>query len=200
MISQGIVPKWQTICNAEGQLPGIQLMIDNPEGADVFFSAMQQRLDRLEPGNPFFLTFVCSRTNPLTGQPEQVSPVMRVFRHPSDGSLILLFTSEVPTNNSSLGRLAFGSFEGGTELTTYLKFLALSSDATQGVFVEPTRRGGTPAKALESIDMRAFIEQYPPRDFSGGEATSDRKILLAAAQSLGLQRIRKEEAKNVELL
>ena len=202
MMEDGVVPKWVTICNTEGTLPGKRVKIDSPEATDVFFNALQQHADQLEPGNPFFVTFVRSRISPLTGQSEQFSPVLRIIRHPTRNMLMVLSTANlpVPAQMRALQRLSFSGYRNGTELAKFLKFLLLSSEASEALFIRPTRGRGTPAEGLESIEMNAFIGQYPPRDFGGNLPASDKKILLSAAQSLGLERIRKQDAKNIDLL
>ncbi|MBO9494730.1 hypothetical protein J7438_11585 [Thalassotalea sp. G20_0] len=207
MMARGVVPKWQKICQKEGYLCGRQMDIDKPEGAHVFFTAMQQHLDQLEPDHPFFVTFACLRQNPVTGYPEPVSPVVRIFRHqpePTESTkpgLIFLFTFSEQLSSRFLGRLGFGSFASGTQLVKYLQFLMLTNGATQAIFVRPTLDGESDAEGLDSIDVKAFVQQYPPRDFGEGiPSKNDRGILLAAARSLGLQRIRKEDAEKVVLL
>lgn len=202
MMEDGVVPKWVTICNTEGTLPGKRVKIDSPEATDVFFNALQQHADQLEPGNPFFVTFVRSRISPLTGQSEQFSPVLRIIRHPTRNMLMVLSTANlpVPSDMRALQRLSFSGFRNGTELAKFLKFLLLSSEASEALFIRPTRGRGAPAEGLESIEMNPFIGQYPPRDFGGNLPASARKILLSAAQSLGLERIRKQDAKNIDLL
>ena len=199
---QGMVPKWTQICNRVGDIPGKQIEIKNLDDTDAFFTAFEQHLDGLEPEYPFFTSFVCSRHDPVTGQQQEVSPVVRIFRHPTGNSLILLMTSVEPSvENPALGRLIFGSFEDGTHLVKYLKFLILVSEATQAVFVRPTKRGEDDAVGLDKIDVKGFIEKYPPKDMGGGQtAKSGKKILFFVAQSLGLKRIRKEDAKRIALL
>lgn len=207
IMALGVVPKWQKICEKKGYLCGKQMNIDKPDGAHGFFTAMQQHLDQLEPEHPFFVTFACLRQNPVTGCPEPVSPVVRIFRHPTEPTkptepgLIFLFSFGEQLSSRFLGRLGFGSFASGTRLVKYLKFLMLTNGATQAIFVRPTKKGESDAEGLDNIDVKAFVQQYPPRDFGEGvPAKNDRGILLAAAQSLGLQRIRKEDAEKVVLL
>lgn len=199
MMIEGAVPKWVTICNAKETLPGKGANITNPAPAGAFFRDLQHHLDELEEDQPFFITFASRRTNEA-GEPELVSPVMRVFRYPGQHSLILLHSTNQPIYDRPLCRLFYSSFENGTDLVKHLKFLMLSSNPDMAAFVRPTKSGQTPAKGLDSLDMKAFIQRYPPCDFGGAEATSDRKILLAAAQSLGLERIHKDDAKAVKLL
>lgn len=201
MMDVGVVPRWQQMCDKEDHLCGKQMNIDKSGGARAFFTAMQQHLDQLAPEHRFFVTFACSRQNPVTGCPEPVSPVVRIFRHPTEPRLIFLFTIGEPVPSRALGRLVYWSFASGTQLVKYLQFLMLVSEATQAIFVHPTKKGESDAEGLDKIDVKAFVQQYPPRDFGLGDPSkNNRRILLYAAQSLGLQRIRKEDAEKVTLL
>ncbi|WP_257293327.1 hypothetical protein [Endozoicomonas sp. YOMI1] len=201
MMDVGVVPGWQELCAEEDHLCGKQMNIDKSDDARAFFTAMQQHLDQLAPEHQFFVTFACSRQNPVTGCPEPVSPVVRIFRHPTEPRLIFLFTVGEPVPSRALGRLVYGSFASGTQLVKYLQFLMLVSEATQAIFVRPTKKGESDAEGLDKIDVKAFVQQYPPRDFGLGDPSkNNRRILLYAARSLGLQRIRKEDAEKVTLL
>ncbi|WP_257267097.1 hypothetical protein [Endozoicomonas sp. ONNA2] len=196
MMALGVVPNWQELCR-EGHLCGKQMNISESAGGRAFFAAMQQHLDQLAPEHQFFVTFACSRTD----CPEPISPVVRIFRHPTERLLILLYTIGEQVLNRALGRLVYASFASGTQLVKYLQFLMLASESTEAIFVRPTQQGEPDAEGLDKIDVKTFIHQYPPRDFGLGDPSkNNRRILLYAAQSLGLQRIRKEDARKVALL
>ncbi|MBO9494818.1 hypothetical protein J7438_12100 [Thalassotalea sp. G20_0] len=201
MMDAGVVPEWQEICDSKGHLCGKQTNIDQPDETNAFFTAMQHHLDQLAPSHRLFVTFVCSFQNKITGLPQQLSPVSQVFRHPSDNRLIWLTTTDEPIAKHPHGRLIFGVFASGTQLVKYLRFLILTSEADQVMFVRSTNEGESDADGLDNINIREFIQRFPPRDMGvGGQSKNYREILLAAAQSLGMQRIQKEDASKVVLL
>ncbi|WP_257295549.1 hypothetical protein [Endozoicomonas sp. YOMI1] len=201
MMEVGVVPKWREICGRNGHVCGKQMNIDKPDETNAFFTAMLYHLDQLAPNHPLFVTFVCSRQSEITDLPQQVSPVSQILRHPSGNRVIWLTSVDEPLANHPHGRLIFGVFASGIQLVKYLRFLILTSEPDQVMFVRPTIKGESDAEGLDNINIKEFIQHYPPRDMGvGGQLENDREILLAAAQSLGLQRIPKGGARKVVLL